>query len=416
MMRRILLPTKVLIVSCCLTSALAAAGAGTDVQLQRMLPRVRLTSEHNEALLRRFLPAVDSQKVQQVLADPSLILYTEAEMPRAYQHWQGDLQGIHSPSYNISAVAGERFGNGNQEFPWVAPAGTHRTSGLTSLRFLWLPRDEAGDLLPVVWYRKRLAGDTSVGYAWTFPVGAVVGEVLGLRGPDGHDYAFELRIRVRQSGDWAVDVFRPFPRATDLAERIKQLRPEWETQPSLAGMVRHLQQPMAMSLHTLSDHMPLGNVFRQAMGVDVLPPLDDDQLIIQLLTQTPFKSALGELWRVSANGNYTCAPTTAADFHIVPANYDAGFIAVDSISCMRCHETTNQHVDRFDPSRDWYGRIRGSDGIFSFHPFDPSTVSYNGYGNRVSMRSELVEGGALEPYNQDKHSNAIYNQVPFLED
>ena len=37
------------------------------------------------------------------------MLYTEAEMPPAYQDWRGDLQGVHSPSYNISANGSEPF-------------------------------------------------------------------------------------------------------------------------------------------------------------------------------------------------------------------------------------------------------------------------------------------------------------------
>jgi hypothetical protein len=129
---------------------------------------------------------------------------------------------------------------------------------------------------------------------------------------------------------------------------------------------------------------------------------------------TTFQSAEGVTWRIGTNGVTTAAPSTDASFHIVPAKYDAGFIDVDSASCIRCHSTVNQNVDRFQGGRDWYGRIRGSDGIFSFHPFDPSSISYNGYPNSVRMRDEMIEAGLLERFDPDRHPNSIYHDVPDL--
>ena len=79
----------------------------------------------------------------------------------------------------------------------------------------------------------------------------------------------------------------------------------------------------------------------------------------------------------------------------MPVNYDAGFVSLDSHSCMRCHNTTNQSVRNFDARRDWYGRIRGSDGIFSFHPFALESISSNGFAAPVRMRAELISGGVI---------------------
>jgi hypothetical protein len=369
----------------------------------------RLMSADKEQRMRRFLPQVESARIQQILDSPDLILYTESEMPKAYQHWSGDLQGVHSPDYNISAVPGEPYGNGNVEFPWGTPAGMHRTAGTTSLRFLWLPRDEHGRRLPVVWYRKLHPGDSTPGYAWIFPVGAVVGEVLGLRGPDGHDYPFELRVRIRERGEWSVDIFRPYPRAADLSSRIKDLRPAWSGNTSLVRLVEHLDSNQRPPFRTLADRQPATRVFRQTMGVDTLPPAGDDQLVVELLTMQPFRSALGEYWRTYAEDTYVAAPTTDAPFHIVPANYDGAFLEVDRAACARCHETTGQRVDIFDPGRDWYGRIRGSDRIFSFHPFEPSSISHNGFGQPVAIRGALVDAGVLEAFDRSRHPNSVYH-------
>ena len=107
----------------------------------------------------------------------------------------------------------------------------------------------------------------------------------------------------------------------------------------------------------------------------------------------------------------TCAPTTKAPFHIVPAHYDAGFVAVDQQSCMRCHDSVNESVRKFNPGRDWYGNIRGSDGIFSFHPFAPESISNNGFAQPVRLRREFEKAGVLEKFDAARHPNAIYQTL-----
>jgi hypothetical protein len=374
-------------------------------------PAFRLMTASKESSYRRLLPRVDDPDIQALLDDPALILYTEEEMPRAYQFWDGAFPGVHSAYYNISANGGEPFGNGNREFPWGDPAGTHRARNVRAFRFLWLPKDESGRPRPVAWYRKRMRDGTSA-YAWTYPVGTVFGEVLTLRGPDGYDYTFELRVRIRELSDWTVDVFRPFPSAEDLAARIKELRSDWQEQPNLVALVDHITKPLPPKVYTIADRQPGRRVFQQQMGMDVLPPVGDDKLVALLLTSTVFRSAHSTPWRVGPGGVSTAAPTTSAPFHIVPANYDAGFVEVDRHSCRRCHDTVNHGLDEFNAGRDWYGRIRGSDGIFSFHPFSPDSISGNGYSVPVRMRSSLERAGLLARYDQRKHPYPIYGTIP----
>lgn len=373
----------------------------------------RLVSTEKEALLRKCLPDVDDAEMQAVLDDPELLFYTDAEMPRAYQLWDGQLQGLHSPQYNISADNSEPHGNGNIEFPWGTPAGTHRSSGVSSFRFLWLPSDTNGKRLPVVWFQKYLSGDSSPGYAWRFPVGARVGEVLMMRAPNGYDYTFELRVRTREVGDWAVDVFRPFPISKQLAQAIRERRKDWESNEQLSKIVAHLESAQPMPERYLADNHGRP-VIQQTQGVDVLPALESNKLVVELLTKTTFKSCLGEVWRQGEDQVQAYAPTTSAEFHVVPANYDGGFIEVDRESCMRCHATVNQHVATFDYGRDWYGRVRGSDGIFSFHPFDPASISYNGYGTGIQMRPSLVKAGVIARYDPTVHGEAVYHDVAAL--
>jgi hypothetical protein len=372
-------------------------------------------SDEKEQRLRKMLPRVDNPELQKILQDPRLILYTEQEMPRAFQDWSGNLQGVHSAYYNISANGSEPYGNGNREFPWGSPAGTQRTSGVEAFRFVWLPRDEKDRPHPIVWFRKRLRGDTNEGYAWTFPVGAVVGEALAMTGPDGYAYTFEVRTRTRNYGAWDVDVYRPFPTAADLAARIKELRPHWQDEPKLATAIKQLEEPGEMKVLQLADKQPARHVFKQTMGVDSLPTLADDKLVGQLLAGSTFRSALGEVWRQSPSGVKTYAPTTSAAFQIVPAKYDAGFVQVDQTSCMRCHDSAAKPVSDFNPNRDWYGHIRGSDAILSFHPFAPESVSDNGFGRPVKMRAEFERTGVIAKYDPAQHPAKLYQTLDVLQ-
>jgi hypothetical protein len=377
----------------------------------------RLMSAEKEIGLRKLLPKLDDENTQALLDDKRLMLYTEQEMPRCHQDWDSGLPGVHSPYYNISANNSERFGNGNREFPWGTPAGTHRAANLFTFRFLSLPHDANGRPLPVVYYRKHLRGDASTGYAWMFPVGTVFGEVLCIKTPGGQAVPFELRIRKREQVAWDVDVFRPFPTAEALAERIKKLRCDWQAQPAVAKLVAHLEADQKLPVRRLVDNThPNRRVIDQTMGVDNLPAISDDKLVVELLTTTTFTSAQGEIWRKGTNATHTNAPTTTARFHVVPANYDAGFIEVDQHSCMRCHQTANQHVRNFDAGRDWYGRVRGSDGIFSWHPFDPAAISGNGYGSAPRIRASLVNAGIVAPYNAKVHRAATYRRVRGLDE
>lgn len=188
---------------CVMLITLALAGAG----------QVKLMSPEREAELRQFFPKVADAEVAALLADPDLILYTDEEMPRAYQH----SRGVHSPLYNISATRPrEPHGNGNKEFPWGDAGGTHRCEGVRSFRFFRLPKRENGSHWPVVWYQS--VKSEGPGIVWVFPRGTIFGEVLTLRGPDKKDYTFELRLRRRMQQTWEVDVFRPFTTSQALAK------------------------------------------------------------------------------------------------------------------------------------------------------------------------------------------------------
>jgi hypothetical protein len=142
--------------------------------------------------------------------------------------------------------------------------------------------------------------------------------------------------------------------------------------------------------------------------------LGDDRLVAELLTTQPFRNVHGVPWRWSGKA-VAHAPATNAAWHIVPRNYDACFVEVSAKSCARCHETTLEAATTFHRTgtgggmRDWYGRVRGSDQIFSFHPFHPGSISPNGQSRTVAMNPRLA--GIVERYDPRRHPASVYSRL-----
>jgi hypothetical protein len=353
-------------------------------------PRLRLVSErmHNNYL--SYWPH-SSDRWLSDLKKQDIVFYNDAVMPGAYQFWDGMMPGVHSPSYNISAVRSEPIGNANREFPWGSPAGLHGSPNAKSFRFVSFPKGKA-----IAWWRQRLPYDGGrPSYVWQYPTGTIFGEVLLVSDPEGYDYTFELRTRLRTEKGWAMNAFRPFTTHAELASRVKELAPNWKSRPELVALVSgDDSRDEVWRLRNQHDLVTFDSV---AVSTP-LPAIEHD--LVRKLLDTPFRSALGQEWKRNADGVEAFAPTTEADFHIVPKNYQGGFIEVSSKSCMRCHDTTLKHASEVQYRRDWYGRVRGSDNIFSFHIFEPSSISHNGFGREPALRQDLLAAGLLKQWEE----------------
>lgn len=332
-----------------------AAGADQDGQLFVRGERFRG--------LMKYWPKTDSDWFNGLKS--KILLYTEQEMPVAYQHDNG----VHWAFYNISGNANEQrfgFGNANREFPWGAPAGLHASENYRVLRFVHLPSAIK------VW---RTQGKRDIYHEWAYPNGTVFGEILTVGASDKEHYTFEVRVRERLGkGDWKVRVYRPYPGREDLAKALERHGVD------LAVAVHEKQR--------LRSKHPDSVAFDRTANVAELPRLNPE-VARSLLSGATFKPA-SESW------DQGVAAPTAKGFNIVPDNYHGGYIKVTKQSCMGCHEHTLRPVDDFDFRRDWYGRVRGSDNIFSFHVFDPASISDNGFRRPVRLRAELVNAGLLE--------------------
>lgn len=382
--------------------------------------QAQLMTRQNDRAYRAMLPKIADAELTKIFADPATLIYTEAEVPKAYQKWQidgndGGPTGVHWVDFNMSMDPGEQEkghgngGNGNTEFPWRRTAGFDRDTPAETWKFISLPKDASGRKQPIVYWTEKLNSQMTSGVTWCFPQGAVVGEVLYQIGPDGRAYVFEIRTRVRVKTGWAPDVYRPFPLARDLAHRIIEIRPLWRASRGLAGLVHGLLEPRPQlrPFRLIDVQHRTRRVFDATAVEDELPAMDP-KLVAELLVTTPFQSCLTGEWRSSADGRSCFAPTSAGEFGIVPKNYRAAAVEMTQQSCTRCHETTNRHVKDFDQQRTWYGRIRGADGIFSFHPFDPSCIAPAGQTLPVRYRPELLHAGYIAPFDGSRHTAARY--------
>jgi len=376
-----------------------------------------LMTTKDEKIYRNIMPKVSDKTLQGIFEDPDTIYYTDTEIPKAYQDFEGALQGVHDPIYNISAVKSEPFGNTNREFPWGTPFGTHNSPASKSFRFISLPSQKDGKRWPIVWWRAELMKDNRVidqatsGYAWVFPEGTTVGEVLYHNDSKGYSHVYEVRIRKRQLTKWTINVYRPFPTAKDLSKAIKTTWADYNDDAGLVALTTQLDSTATGSLYTLASNHPDFVSFKQSRKIDVLPAISEKH-VIKLLDETTFTSALGADWKNGKDAPH--APTTKADFHIIPKDYSGGFVEVDSKSCMQCHETCNKPARDFDFKRDWYGRVRGSDGIFSFHPFSHGSISPRGTPHAISINQDMVNKGIVAAYNEKLHPDTVYRRIKDL--
>ncbi|MGD9644293.1 MAG: hypothetical protein AB7U73_01185 [Pirellulales bacterium] len=324
--------------------------------------------------------------------DPRVLYYDETEFPPAYQFDHLGRVSFHAVRYNISANGAEPYGNGNREFPWAKTGGLDKVPPGTAAayKFIRLPAQ------PIIWWRDR--GNW---VHWRFPQGTTVGEVLAMRCADGQWRPFEVRLRTRGATAWHIDLLKPYPTTADLVAGIRWLRPNWAQNPGLAATIRELSAA-TLEPTELRDRHPRPALRPQARSRHVLPDFGSD-LACELLERAEFTHATGDTWSGS-----DCFAPTAREASIVPAGYQGHLLGSDDQACANCHESTHRDVDEFDARRDWYGLIRGDDGIFSFHPAEPDCISDNGYPRRVRIRDMP---GVLEARDDQRHDPSDYQEL-----
>lgn len=369
--------------------------------------QAQLMEQSRRDHLRSLLPVLESREWHADLHSPAVVWYTEREIPRAYQH----AGGFHSPAYNISADPSDanirhgEGGNANVQFPWVKAGGLDRSPDAVTFTGLLLPPRANQTRWPVVVWNGTLPGHPRIGeeraLRWMFPNGAVLFEVIA-HPIAGTLVTSEVRARLRELDTWQVGLFRPFPSAKDLAD-VLTTRPDAALHETAIACLRSPQ----VQIVDISDRVNrTRSVFTARVGASFVPHLSP--AVTSELMRRPFRDALGAEWARTPDGKPCYAPTSAAPDQIVPRHYMGSLIGVDPDSCKTCHETVAQHARQFDVYRGWYGHVRGDDDVFTFHPVEPTSISYNGATVAPRLRRALLDAGVVEVYDPARHPPEVY--------
>lgn len=297
-------------------------------------------------------PQSTDGKLEKYFAEAKFYTYSAA-----YQKIDSEtsIVGIHDPSYNISIGkldGSEPHGNPNREFPWFNPA---MTNGIKTDKFIYNGKGI------YIWNqtRKGRIGTSGIEYQdaknfwmWEFADGTTFGEVL--RFDDGT--IWEVRTRTKSDGKWHPQVYRPF-RTIEELEKATNMKIDRQLKPgSLTG------KSIKFDGH---EHF--------------LPPIENARAIIR---KQVFKPVLGFPW-LEKDGKVAHGYRGGG---LTPDDYRGGLLEVSRKSCMRCHDDVSKHASDLEQKRDWYGHVRGSDGIFSWHPFTEGSISYGGFWKKPELR------------------------------
>ena len=314
------------------------------------------------------LPPVEG--LEDVFSDEWTLWYDESVIPRAMQFGPNSDDAHVHDGYHFFNSDGAST-NPNLEFPWRVGGGMDR-SDVVVAKFYWHPQHKPVVYFPTVRssvYHRQKAWD------WLFPVDAVVGEVVALKRL-GRTYPFEIRVLRREEDAWSPEVYRQYNNTQDVADASWRLGFKDE-----AHQVGNLPIQQGVFVDQGHPRPAVTLPFRQA-ELPVLP-----EALVERLLRSPIKQVFEPL------------ELTARQTQILPKNYGGSHVGMDRDDCMKCHVHVAKHANEFDrPGRDWYGYVRGSDRIFSFHPFSNSSIATNGMDRPVRFSDKLRRSGHIKQY------------------
>jgi hypothetical protein len=310
------------------------------------------------------LPESEDQELNRLLKDNNTIFY---KMPQVWQHYVPSsttqetnltlgttIYKTKKSIWNLYSVKYNPDSHANFNFPWETTAGLNsafkeKNANFKTVNFINLPKNPNGKTIPIYVLQERPI-------KWIYPIGTTVGEVIYVNF-NNRNYVQEIRTRkkLNDSTYWEPMVYRP---VTNREEYIE-----------LTNSVKYIPAKKHMFFRNPQED----EVFKMDGLVECLPPLETDK-VISLLSRK-FKNATEENW----------SPCSIQDFHILPKDYCFSLIGgIDIESCSNCHRQTQISVRNLvpkDPSvindPEGTGNIRGSDAVFTWHPFSASSISSN---------------------------------------
>lgn len=360
-----------LIFALCVTPQLHAVEAEFEYPINLASHNIRLP-ETNDPVLHDLLHSRDTLyyrliPVWQKMTPPSLIHRTV----------DPELWSVRYTAYLPEYHA-------NDLFPWDRTMGLNTASkdNYKTINAIQYPRVN-GERLPV------LVMGLERPVKWIFPVGTRVAEIVMVHFENRY-WIQEIRMRTKaqDSTHWEVDVFRP------VATREEFVR--------LAGIPEYVPGKKFFDLRNAHEE----EVVRLEGLVERLPNVPTET--VKRLLSRPFRSVVDE-------NAMAWSPAADQDFHILPKDYSFGLIGgVDATTCSTCHRQTMAYVGNLVPREpalkrnpERTGSIRGSDGIFTFHPwwtYDGKNVDESdGYKLKVlKNRPYDKQHGLIEMYDAEK--------------
>jgi hypothetical protein len=336
--------------------------------------KIKIVSDHDGYT--KIMPSSDDGFLDKIKVNPDLVWYDRETVPPIHQHWRkADIGiafefGLVPDKINISAEKTEPFGNPNREFPWLVTAGTDEKTSV--INFVVLSKEVTME------WKQVTAGNYDKNWpilTWTYPIGTIFGEVIFVVDPNNNKIPCEVRIRRKSETGWLATAYRPFPTSDDLRDACLDI-----DKADREIIINALDKPTTKLLTFKNNHPDL-TIIDEKATLEYLPEIKPSS--VKILLNRKFKNALGSEWRKT--NPPTHAPTTESNFHIVPKNYEAAAIEVSTKSCSRCHDSVAKEAADFDVKRDWYGHVRGSDAIFTFHPFDPKINEKRSHNDKDTM-------------------------------
>lgn len=378
----------------------------------KMLPAAK------EAEYRNHLPTVSDPEINWLLKDPRTVLYDADAIVPGYQDSMGYPKGFRPNTLQQILIDGAVPGGwaklfetrGRFHFPF-GTGGADLCDNMKKFNF-WAPPLEGGHEIPVAYWKTSWSR-----VHWVFPVGTRIGEVLLVNFPDSDSLVFEVRVRTRLIDGWDNQVYRPFPTATDLAERIKKDNIQWELNPNLSQIVKHLENNQTLVARTLEAPFFPGTFETSKGHLDILPAFEDMAFVKRLLKESVFQNVAGKVWKKNGEQE-TYAASTEAAFSIVPRRYDGGMLKVDNTSCKRCHDQGGRQIENFYHVMQAYGELWGEDQIFSWHPFEnkqfvlPNGDVTNFNNDNRRIRKDLLESGLVKQISPSQFSTDKYQALP----
>jgi hypothetical protein len=251
--------------------------------------------------------------------------------------------------------------NANQDFPWETTIGLnipHKAGSKLygAMNFIHLPERPDGSIIPILLIPGKLRPPQPA--RWIFPPKTIVGEIIYVT-HNGKNYIQEIRTRQKTTDQtkWFPNVYRPVKNQAEFT--------------ILAGIPPYTPTTKYMFFRNSEED----EVQKLEGHIERLPDIPESKVIDIL--KRDFKKVTNENWH----------PMAEQDFHILPKDYSFGVVGqVDAVNCARCHNQTQISVRNLIPKEpiirlnpQSVGNIRGSDGIFTWQPFELSSIRASAY-------------------------------------